>query len=46
MDTPTQHMLKVGKVTIDLALNTARSQQLSQKEAVEYIYQDMSLLIY
>ena len=44
MDTPTQRMLKVGKVTIgliglDIALNTALAEELSPKEAVEYLYQ-------
>ncbi|MBU1231899.1 MAG: thioredoxin family protein [Proteobacteria bacterium] len=44
MDTPTPRMLKVGKVTIglidlDIALNKALADQLSPKDAVEYIYQ-------
>lgn len=44
MDTPTQRMLKIGKVTIglidlDTALNTALGKELSPNDAVEYIYQ-------
>lgn len=43
MDTPTQRMIKVGKISIglvglDVALNKALAEQLSPKDAVEDIY--------